>query len=80
MQNVNNALTRFWTYIISHKWSKDILRGNILFICLVILYDLFHFHLAIIGWAVFFKFWILMNICYAFKLLLDAIFMLINKE
>ena len=44
---------------------------NILFISLVIIYDLCHFQLAIITWGIFFKFWIILNICYLFKLLLD---------
>lgn len=71
MQNTNNLFNKLWTYTVTHKWSKDIFRGNILFIFLVLLYDLLHFQLAIITWGVFFKFWFLLNICYLFKLLLE---------
>lgn len=48
MQSINSLFSNLWTYIVTHKWSKDILRGNILFISLVIIYDLCHFQLAII--------------------------------
>ncbi|WP_102168385.1 hypothetical protein [Gardnerella vaginalis] len=71
MQSINSLFSNLWTYIVTHKWSKDILRGNILFISLVIIYDLCHFQLAIITWGIFFKFWIILNICYLFKLFLD---------
>ncbi len=71
MQSTKNLFNKVWTYTISHKWSKDILRGNVLYIFLVIIYDLFHFQLAIISWGIFFKFWILLNICYLFKLFLQ---------
>lgn len=70
MQSTKSLFNKAWAYTISHKWSKDILRGNVLYIFLVILYDLFHFQLATISWGVFFKFWILLNICYIFKLFL----------
>ena len=71
MQSINSLFSNLWTYIVTHKWSKDILRGNILFISLVIIYDLCHFQLEIITWGIFFKFWIILNICYLFKLFLD---------
>lgn len=50
-------------YIVSHKWSKDILRGNFLYIILAIFYDLLHFNLSVIDfhWAI--RCWFLMNIC-----------------
>lgn len=67
------VLKNTWHYIINHKWSKDILRANILFILLVIIYDLIHFSLKIINWYVFFKVLILLNICLFFKFLLDGI-------
>lgn len=72
MQSINNFLSQLWTYIITHKWSKDILRGNILFIFLVVLYNLCHFQLAIIPWVIFLKFWGILNICYLFKLFLET--------
>lgn len=62
-----------WTYIITHKWSKDILRANLLFIILVLLYEFFHFSLKIITWAQFFKFFLLLNLCLFFKFLLDGV-------
>lgn len=71
MQNMINFFNNIWTYIITHRWSKDILRGNLLFILLVILYDLCHFQLASITWGIFLKFWLLLNICYLFKLILE---------
>ncbi len=40
MQSISNLFNNLWTYILAHKWSKDILRGNILFISLIIIYDL----------------------------------------
>ncbi|MBD5806265.1 hypothetical protein EAI26_07945 [Lactobacillus sp. 0.1XD8-4] len=66
-------LKNTWHYIINHKWSKDILRANILFILLVIIYDFFHFSLKIINWYIFFKVLILLNICLFFKFFLDGI-------
>ena len=40
---------------------------------LVIVYDLFHFSLKIINWRIFFKVFLLLNICLFFKFLLDGI-------
>ncbi|MBB1079638.1 hypothetical protein H5S09_07145 [Limosilactobacillus sp. STM2_1] len=68
-----SVLINTWHYTINHKWSKDILRANILFILLVIIYDFMHFSLKIINWYVFFKVFILLNICLFFKFLLDGI-------
>ena len=45
MTSFFSFISNIWSYIINHKWSKDILRANILFILLVIIYDLFHFSL-----------------------------------
>lgn len=41
MTSFFSFISNIWSYTISHKWSKDILRANILFILLVIIYDLF---------------------------------------
>jgi hypothetical protein len=73
MTSFFSFISNIWSYTISHKWSKDILRANILFILLVIIYDLFHFSLKIINWRIFFKVFLLLNICLFFKFLLDGI-------
>lgn len=57
-----------WDYIRSHRWSMDILRANILFILLVIIYNIFHFHLAPISWHFFWKVLLLMNACQFIKI------------
>lgn len=41
MTSFFSFISNIWSYTINHKWSKDILRANILFILLVIIYDLF---------------------------------------
>ena len=38
-------IKNIWIYIVDHKWSKDILRANLLFMVLVLIYNLFRFHL-----------------------------------
>lgn len=63
---------QLWQYIISHKWSNDLLRANLLFLILVLLYSLFHFSLQTIGWHLFLKNWCLMNICLFIKQGLNA--------
>lgn len=73
MQPIITRCQDIWSYIINHKWSKDILRGNCLFLLLIILYQLCHFHLAPIHGALFIKCWLLMNVCLLFKLLLDGV-------
>lgn len=65
-------IKHFWDYIINHKWSKDILRANILFIILVILYDLFHFSLKSISFGFFFRTLLLMNLCLVINRALEA--------
>lgn len=60
-----------WDYIRSHRWSMDILRANILFIALVLIYQLVHFHLAPISWHFFWKVWLLMNVCLFIKIFFD---------
>lgn len=73
MTAVFSFIANMWSYTINHKWSKDILRANILFILLVIIYDLLQFSLKIINWRIFFKVFLLLNICLFFKFLLDGI-------
>lgn len=73
MTTVVSALTNAWRYVINHKWSKDILRANLLFVLLVIMYNLCHFSLKIISWHIFGKIFLLLNICLFFKFLLDGI-------
>ncbi len=58
---------QLWQYIISHKWSKDLYRANLLFVVLILLYNLFHFSLQPIGWNLFFKNIGLMNLCLFIK-------------
>lgn len=60
-----------WGYISTHHWSMDILRANILFIALVILYQILHFHLAPISWHFFWKVWLVMNLCLFIKIFFD---------
>lgn len=69
-----------WGYIVTHKWSKDILRANLFYFVLVALYDLLHFSLRPVSWGVCFKMWFLMNPCLLFKLILDIIDKLIKRN
>lgn len=71
MKTILNYPRRFWAYIIHHHWSKDILRANLLYMVLVIVYNLCHFSLAAIHWHVITQFFWLMNLCLFFKLALD---------
>lgn len=73
MSALMNAIIRGWHYTITHHWSKDLLRANLLLIALVVLYQLFHFHWQPIHLALFVKGWLLMNVCLLFKMLLDGI-------
>lgn len=68
-----------WTYIINHKWSKDILRANLFYILLVVVFDLIRFGLRPIGWGAATKLWLLMNLCLFFKLVLDIIDRLLRR-
>ncbi len=65
-------LQRCWNYIIKHKWSKDILRANLLFIVLTFLYNLLHFSLKPISLHFFLKIFLLMNLCLAINTFLEA--------
>lgn len=40
MANLLNYFRRCWNYIIHHRWSKDILRANLFYIFLVVVYNL----------------------------------------
>lgn len=73
MSKILNILSNTWYYIINHRWSKDIFRANLFYVFLIIIYDLFHFSLKVIGWHVFFKIFFVMNLCLIFKFLLDGI-------
>lgn len=75
MQRVKSV----WTYIINHKWSKDILRANLFYVLLVVVFDLIRFGLRPIGWGVAIKLWLLMNLCLFFKLVLDIIDRLLRR-
>lgn len=54
---------QIWNYIINHKWSKDILRANFLYLLLMVIYALLHFHLKPVSWRLFGKTFLLMNLC-----------------
>ncbi|QZN92855.1 hypothetical protein KZE55_08860 [Limosilactobacillus panis] len=71
-------LKHIWEYIVHHKWSKDILRANLLYIVLVLLYELCHFGLKPVSLGAGIKMWLLMNLCLFFKLVLDIIDRLIK--
>lgn len=73
-------INNIWNYIITHKWSKDILRANILFIALVIIYNIFHFNLQPVSWHFFFKTFLLMNLCLAINLLLNFVDQLMENR
>lgn len=66
-------MTNIINYINSHKRAKDILRANILFTFLTIIFNLCHFSLKGINLRIFIKTILLMNLCLVFKLLLDKI-------
>lgn len=64
-------IKNIWIYIVDHKWSKDILRANLLFIVLVLFYNLFRFHLEEISFWIFIKIFISMNACLLFNTVLN---------
>lgn len=68
---MKEKLLYYWQYILKHHWTKDILRANILYIVLTIIFNLFHFNLQPIHFGMFFRILILLNICQFFKALLD---------
>lgn len=65
-------IKRSWNYILTHKWAKDILRANMLFVVLVVLYNLLHFQLKPINFHFFNKTFWLMNLCLVIKMFLNA--------
>lgn len=71
MSYIFNYLGKCWNYIVHHYWSKDILRANILYVFLVLIYEMVHFSLKPIHWTTFNKVFWLMNLCLFFKLGLD---------
>lgn len=73
MNGILTYLHNIWRYIVDHRWSKDILRANIFYIVLVVIYDLVHFSLQPIKWRTFILFFCLLNLCLFFKLVLDII-------
>lgn len=60
-------------YMIHHNWTADILRANFVYITLIILFSIFHFGLQPVGWSIFFRLWLLLNLCQLFKALLDYV-------
>lgn len=80
MANLLNYFRRCWNYIIHHRWSKDILRANLFYIFLVVVYNLCHFSLAVIHWHIFNQFFWLMNLCLFFKLSLDILDRLLRQR
>ncbi len=70
---MKNYLIRTWYYILNHHWTKDILRANLLYLILVILFEVIHFHLHPISGGLFFRMLIVLNICQFFKAGLDYI-------
>lgn len=56
-------LRSIWNYILYHKWAKDIFRANLLFFLLIILYNIFKFHLKGTGIGLVIKWAFLMNFC-----------------
>ncbi|EEW54551.1 hypothetical protein HMPREF0494_0293 [Limosilactobacillus antri DSM 16041] len=69
---MGTMLKKIWVYTINHKWSKDILRANLLYLLLVLIYNLFHFRLRPISWHLFNKAFWLMNLCLVIKMFLNA--------
>lgn len=65
-------IKRLWNYLLSHTWSKDFLRANLLFIVLVLVYNVIHFRLNPINFHFFIRALLLMNICLVINRLLDA--------
>lgn len=52
--------------------GQDILRANLLYLLLVLVYNLVHFHLQPISWHLFSKAFLLMNLCLIIKMFLNA--------
>lgn len=72
-------LNHVWHYVISHKWSKDILRANLLFVFLIVLYNLLRFHLKPVSFHFFIKFLLLMNLCLIINMFLNAYYKMEDK-
>lgn len=64
-------LIRCWDYILDHYWAKDILRANLLYLILVILFNLLHFQMHPIDWRLLVRMLIILNLCQFFKAGLD---------
>ena len=61
-------------YTVHHKWSKDILRANFLYVLIILLYSslhLFYANLHLVPWGLFIRLLIVMNFTLFFKALLD---------
>lgn len=74
MNYIRAWLSYFWDYTVHHKWSKDILRANFLYVLIILLYSslhLFYANLHLVPWGVFIRLFIVMNITLFFKALLD---------
>lgn len=72
-------LNHIWNYIISHKWSKDILRANLLFVLLIGLYNLLHFQLKPVSLHFFIRTFLLMNLCLIINMFLNAYYKMEDK-
>lgn len=70
---MKQAFLNIWHYALHHEWSADILRANFVYIILVILFNIFHFGLQPVSWSIFFRLWLLLNLCQLFKALLDYV-------
>lgn len=71
---IKEWLDQIWQNTINHKWSKDIFRANLLYILIILIYDCFHLiyhHLRIVPAGIFFRLFIVLNVCLFFKALLD---------
>src|SRR5699024_11833404 len=65
MNYIRAWLSYFWDYTVHHKWSKDILRANFLYVLIILLYsslNLFYSNLHLVPWGLFI--WLLFLLIY----------------
>lgn len=74
---MKDFLIQLWNFIIRHYWTKDLLRANILYILIIVLYNILQIlshHLAAVSGYIFINYLLLMNICLIARLAFLKVF------
>lgn len=58
-------------YLETHHKAKVWFQADVLYLGLIILYQILHFQLQPVDWHIFFKMFLLLNLCLLFKTFLD---------